>query len=151
MEDFGALRGGTASERARAIRGISDVPSEKSDADATGSQELAAANAAAFLFDMLDRLGMSSVFQGVSATVGRAERILAAGRELYPAGPQQDGLWERAGGDASRLTYDGSGSTRWWNAIRLIEKGGGGNITMDSLVAQMRLDYRGNAGLLECD
>lgn len=52
MEDFGALRGGTVNERTKAIavRGISDLMAHKADADAGGSQPLAAANGAAFLF-----------------------------------------------------------------------------------------------------
>lgn len=153
MEDFGALRGGAATERTKviAIRGISDLLTAKSSADAGGSQEIAAANAAAFLFDLLDRTPIIETQSSVAMTGSRSERIMNAGRDLYPSGPHQDGLWERAGGDLSRLTYDGSGAIRWWAAIRLIEKGGGGDITIDSLVAQMRSDYPSNAALSRCD
>lgn len=148
MEDFGVLRGGAASERASvlAIRGISDLLSEKGDADAQGSQLLAAANAAAFLFDMLDRLpsvpGVGKPTNDELSTV-----VLQVGRELYPEGPQQDGLWERAGGNLSRLRFEGPGSTRWWNAVQLVTRGGGGSISLDSLVAEMRTDYPGNLRL----
>ena len=128
MEDFGALRGGAASERASvlAIRGISDLLSEKGDADARGSQPLAAANAAAFLFDLLDRLPSQPPVAASPTADDHVSRIIRAGRELYPEGPQQDGLWERAGGDLSRLRMEGPGSTRWWNGIQLVTKGGGG-------------------------
>ncbi|OAT68666.1 hypothetical protein AWB85_24165 [Mycobacteroides immunogenum] len=153
MEDFGALRGGAATERSKviAVRGVSDLLSAKSSADAGGSQEIAAANAAAFLFDLLDRTPSIETHAEVGLTGSRSERALSAGRDLYPSGPHQDGLWERAGGDPSRLNYDGSGASRWWNAIRLIEKGGGGDITIESLVAQMQLDYPGNATLSRWD
>lgn len=154
MEDFGALRGGAASERAKviAIRGVSDLLSEKTEADARGSQPLAAANAAAFLFDLLDRLPASEAAErshprddSRPASHQGFDVLLRAGRELYPEGPNQDGLWERAGGDPARLRMDGPGATRWWNAVRTLKQGGGGgNITLDSLVAQMRTDYPGN-------
>jgi len=153
MEDFGALRGGTATERAKviAIRGISDMLAEKTDADQKGSQPLAAANAAAFLFNLLDRLpeplgGDASV--AAAESVDKYAGVLAVCRELYPDGPQQDGLWERAGGDRSRLQPDGPGATRWWNAIRMLENGGGGGtITIDTLINEMRVDYPTNPKL----
>ena len=163
MEDFGALRGGTASERAKAIaiRGISDLLSKKGEADADGSQPLATANGAAFLFDLLDRLASSEAVakaesnteagDSVPVSIDRATQVLSAGRKLYPAGPQQDGLWERAGGDPSRLLYDGPGATKWWHAIQLLEKGGGGAVTLDSLVTEMREEYSGNADLAALD
>jgi nucleoside phosphorylase len=145
MEDFGTLRGGRSTERARviAIRGISDLVDEKAAADAGGSQPLAAANAAAFLFEMLACWSLED---------GRGDRsgdcrddIAVVGRELYPEGPQQDGLWERAGGDLSRLLPSGPGANRWWHAARLLHRGGGGpRITINSLVAAMADDYPGN-------
>jgi nucleoside phosphorylase len=58
-EDFGALRAARSTERARviAVRGISDLLTDKAAADSCGSQQLAAANAAAFLFEILSRVG----------------------------------------------------------------------------------------------
>jgi adenosylhomocysteine nucleosidase len=149
MEDFGVLRGGAATERASvlAIRGISDLLSEKGDADAQGSQLLAAANAAAFLFDLLDRLPSAPGVAQSPTTDDLSAVAFQVGRELYPEGPQQDGLWERAGGDLSRLRLEGPGSTRWWNAIQLVTRGGGGSISLDSLIAEMRTDYPSNLRL----
>ena len=40
-----------------------------------------------------------------------AFRDLAA--ELYPGGPDEDGLWERAGGDDADLATHGNGRSRW--------------------------------------
>lgn len=153
MEDFGALRGGAANERAKAIaiRGISDLMAHKADADAGGSQPLAAANGAAFLFDLLDRLASSTMVAAAEATAprptDRINQFVAVARQLYPGGPEQDALWERAGGDPSRLNREGAGATRWWHAIQLLENGGGGNISLDSLLSQMRSDYPNNDGL----
>jgi hypothetical protein len=142
MEDFGTLRGGRSTERARvlAIRGISDLVDEKAAADAGGAQPLAAANAAAFMFEVLTRWASDDDH-------GDRRRDLAAvGRELYPEGPQQDELWERAGGDLSRLLPSGSGAARWWHATGLLQQGGGGpGITTGSLIAAMADDYPGNS------
>lgn len=153
MEDFGALRGGTATERAKviAIRGISDMLAEKTNADEKGSQPLAAANAAGFLFNLLDRLpeplGKDASSITAESPVNYAG-VLAVCRELYPDGPQQDGLWERAGGDRSRLQPDGLGATRWWNAIRTLQNGGGGgSISVGTLINEMRVDYPTNSKL----
>ncbi|WP_194822199.1 effector-associated domain EAD1-containing protein [Micromonospora sp. S-DT3-3-22] len=147
MEDFGTLRGGHSTERARviAVRGISDLVDGKAAADAGGSQPLAAANASAFLFEMLTRWAPDND----SRDQGDHRNDLAAvGRELYPDGPQQEGLWERAGGDASRLLSSGTGATRWWHATGLLQQGGGGKqITTNSLVAVMAEDYPGNSRL----
>ena len=153
MEDFGALRGGAASERAKAIaiRGISDLMMHKADADAGGSQPLAAANGAAFVFDLLDRLASSTMVAAAEAvappSTDRINQFVSVARKLYPGGPEQDALWERAGGDPSRLNREGAGATRWWHAIQLIQNGGGGNITVDTLLAQMRSDFSNNDDL----
>lgn len=153
MEDFGALRGGAVNERAKtiAIRGVSDLMAHKADADAGGSQPLAAANGAAFLFDLLDRLTSSTTVTAAEATAppptDRINHFVSVARKLYPAGPEQDALWERAGGDPSRLNREGAGATRWWHAIQLLENGGGGNITIETLLTQMRADYTNNDDL----
>lgn len=153
MEDFGALRGGTVNERAKAIavRGISDLMAHKADADAGGSQPLAAANGAAFLFGLLDRLASSTMVAAAEAVAppptDRINQFVSVARQLYPGGPEQDALWERAGGDPSRLNREGAGATRWWHAIQLVENGGGGNITIETLLSQMRADYTNNDDL----
>jgi hypothetical protein len=147
MEDFGTLRGGHAAERARgiAVRGISDLVDGKAAADEGGSQSLAAANAAAFLFEMLARC----VPDNHHHPQGDYRKDLAAlGRQLYPDGPQQDGLWERAGGDSSRLLATGTGAARWWHAAGLLLQGGGGQgITISTLIGAMSDDYPGNSAL----
>lgn len=150
MEDFGALRGGAANERAKviAIRGISDLMAHKADADAGGAQPLAAANGAAFLFDLLDRLASSTMVAAAEAIAppptDRINQFVSVARKLYPGGPEQDAIWERAGGDPSRLNREGAGATRWWHAMQLLENGGGGNITVDALLTHMRSDYTNN-------
>jgi hypothetical protein len=43
---------------------------------------------------------------------------------LYPDGPNQNGLWERSGGERSDLHANGSGKHIWQHAITHIKKGG---------------------------
>ncbi|MEU6609999.1 caspase family protein [Streptomyces shenzhenensis] len=51
------------------------------------------------------------------------EAILA---DLYPAGPIDQDVWARAGGDLSRLRLQGSGRANWFAALRNLKRGGGG-------------------------
>lgn len=145
MEDFGTLRGGHSTERARvvAVRGTSDLVEDKQEADTAGSQPLAAANAAAFVFELL------TVDATASATVNVSPAALAElGAQLYPRGPEEHGLWARAGGDESRLQLSGPGFARWWRAAVLLDQGGGGAaISLRSLVAVMLADYPNNDAL----
>ena len=66
-----------------------------------------------------------------------AFRDLAA--ELYPGGPDEDGLWERAGGDDADLATHGNGRSRWQDAIRRVRNGKGP--TPSELLARMKEDF----------
>lgn len=148
MEDFGALRGGHSAERVRAIaiRGVSDLIDKKEMTEVKGSQPLAAANAAAFFFELLslDRAGDST------RVLITPHDLAPVASQLYPGGPSQDGIWQRAGGDPSRLLAAGSGFAQWWHAAVLLDQGGGGSaITMHSLVATMTRDYPNNEDLMK--
>lgn len=61
----------------------------------------------------------------------KLEEIMA---DLYPAGPTDQEIWARAGGDISRLKLSGTGRANWFAAIRTLNLGGGGqNISRRSL------------------
>ena len=62
--------------------------------------------------------------------------------ELYPGGPDQDGLWERTGGDDADLSTGGDGRTRWRNAIQKMRNGKGP--TPSALLARMKEDFPNN-------
>ena len=67
------------------------------------------------------------------------EEIIA---DLYPAGPTDDEIWSRAGGDVSRLRMGGTGRAMWFAALRTLRQGGGGaNISIKSLVATALGDF----------
>jgi hypothetical protein len=67
------------------------------------------------------------------------EEILA---ELYPAGPVDQAIWTRAGGDLSRLRLNGTGRANWFGALRTLRQGGGGSaIRKESLIKTALDDF----------
>jgi hypothetical protein len=59
--------------------------------------------------------------------------------ELYPDGPNQYGLWERAGGDRSDLHTNGSAKTIWQFAITHMKRNG--SPRKENLLKQMIVDF----------
>jgi hypothetical protein len=67
------------------------------------------------------------------------EEILS---DLYPAGPQDQEIWLRAGGDISRLRLGGTGRASWFAALRTLRQGGGGaEINQNSLIDSALQDF----------
>ncbi|WNZ79318.1 effector-associated domain EAD1-containing protein [Pseudomonas sp. P105] len=71
--------------------------------------------------------------------------LIKLAADLYPLGPDEDGLWERAGGHNSDLGYSGSGRSRWRDAIGRVRLGRTPRI--DNLLREMLQDYKDNADL----
>ncbi|QDC40012.1 effector-associated domain EAD1-containing protein [Sphingobium fuliginis] len=67
---------------------------------------------------------------------------------LYPAGPVDRDVWERAGGDLAEITLNKPGRSMWFKALKLLANGGGGDIDARSLVAEALKDYPRNEHLL---
>lgn len=67
---------------------------------------------------------------------------------LYPGGPTDRDIWERAGGDLAEITLSKSGRSMWFEAVKLINNGGGGDIDVRSLVTEALKDYPRNKTLL---
>ena len=75
----------------------------------------------------------------------KLEEILA---ELYPMGPTDQDIWQRAGGDISRLKLIGTGRSQWFSAIKILQQGGGGvNIDRNSLCNEVKLDFPNHSKL----
>lgn len=127
------------------IRGISDLLDKKEEADATGSQPIAAAHAAAFTFSMLDELMVDMPANKNIYTTEFKKQLVNTLGELYPQGPDQDDIWKRAGGDPSILVNANSRKSQWYNAIDKLALGGGGkNISMESLINEIKEDFPSN-------
>ena len=65
--------------------------------------------------------------------------------QLYPLGPTDQAIWERAGGDLSRLRLSGEGRTDWYRAIQQIHRGG--PVTTNMICREALLDFPRNRDL----
>lgn len=92
------------------------------------------------------RRKMRTPLTEVTANSGRLQAITEVFCSLYPLGPTDQGIWERAGGDLSRLKLSGQGRTDWFRAIQLMDRGGG-SLTIEVLCREALLDYPRNRDL----
>ena len=126
------------------LRGISDLVDDKGEMDGQGSQPYASKNVAAFLFGLISELDCFNVKKESSNT----ERLFEIVCKLYPRGVEDRKIWERAGGDLSLVTLNTQGKGQWFEAMKLIEQGGGGTkITSNSIVQTMLEDFAQNKDL----
>jgi hypothetical protein len=93
----------------------------------------------------LDKGGIKSLSSTAGASnnngmvLKQLEDILS---DLYPIGPQDQHIWERAGGDISRLKLNGTGRSSWFSALKIMRQGGGGNgINQESLIKAALQDF----------
>ena len=158
MEGYGFFQAAQAnhSVEAIAVRGISDLVEGKAEADASGSQELAAQHAAAFAFEVLANIKpptnksivTNSHADGDAIEDDLLSHLASLAEKLYPEGPTHSQIWERSGGNLATLNLTGSGRSTWFGALRKLKMGGGGsNITPRSLVETMLLDYPSSEAL----
>lgn len=75
------------------------------------------------------------------------EQIMA---DLYPAGPTDQDIWLRAGGDPARLRLGGTGRAAWFAALRTLSQGGGGpDISQRTLIEAALMEFPNHEGLSE--
>ncbi|UUF12617.1 MULTISPECIES: 5'-methylthioadenosine/S-adenosylhomocysteine nucleosidase [Flavobacterium] len=124
------------------IRGISDLIENKEESDASGSQPTAAANASAFTFEMIDALKINNKLEEDISSEKFKKKLVDELVKLYPQGPEQDDIWKRSGGDVSILINSSSRRSQWYNAIEKLSHGGGGkNITIATLINEVKADF----------
>lgn len=122
------------------LRGISDLVDDKGQMDGKGSQPYASANVAAFLFGMLEQLD----FPDAKTERTREQKLVEIMCKLYPGGLRDNQIWIAAGGNLSLVNLGQSGKGQWVEAIRILKLGGGGNITIDSLIKAVAVEYENN-------
>lgn len=164
MEGYGFARAAYAQDALPSliVRGISDLLDGKGYSDSRGLQEHAASNAAAFTFELLahyipsaDLMPMRRLAPGGESSNVEADqwcRVVVVAVQLYPEGPNQEAVWERAGGDLSTLNLRGNGRAQWFWALNRLELGGGGaNLSTRTLLEAFREDYPSNQDVLDLE
>lgn len=96
------------------------------------------------------KLGTSSSLTESSAPPqDRWATLESALIELYPFGPQDQEIWNRAGGDLSRLEFHSTGQAAWHSALRKLKQGGGGrSITFAALLKTALEDFSSHSTLI---
>ena len=165
MEGRGFARAAHARPNLRllVVRGISDQLDQKGESDRAGWQVVAARNAAAFAFRVLEGLTPAAPATpvGTATTPAAPPRRDATGpspcalseppdlvgllASLYPEGPRDRHVWERAGGDLSKLDLAGAAHSVWYGAVKLLQQGGGPGL--GALLSVAQSDFPANAEL----
>jgi nucleoside phosphorylase len=122
------------------VRGISDLVDGKEDADNEGSQDYASLTATEFLFGMIDFMKIDSVIKIPT----KNENLIEIVTKLYPSGLKENQIWLRSGGDLSLVNLQSNGKTQWIEALMLLKNGGGGDIDMKTLIAEIKKDFKNN-------
>lgn len=122
------------------LRGISDLVNDKGEMDGQGSQPYASQNVSAFLFGIIDQLDIVQS-NNPPEPIKQLNEIMC---KLYPRGIEDQGIWGRAGGDLSLVPLTRTGKGQWAEALRLIKFGGGGSITLNSLINTILEDFPNN-------
>lgn len=66
---------------------------------------------------------------------------------LYPQGPTDREIWSRSGGDVATLRIGDTARSAWHAALRTLSLGGGGAITIGSLLKEAATEYGNNPNL----
>lgn len=67
--------------------------------------------------------------------------------DLYPGGPNEKGVWERAGGNDSDLLLHENGRTQWRKALQNVRRGAG--VRPINLLNSMKEDFPNNERILD--
>ncbi len=73
------------------------------------------------------------------------EGFATVAADLYPSGPGDRDVWERAGGRPSELLVSATGAHAWRHALRLVQRGDGPRSSR--LIGEMQRDFRNNPDL----
>jgi len=99
--------------------------------------------------DFWDRLSWGWLIGETVSADSVFSELMRISVRLYDKGPEENDIWKRAGGDVSKLHNHRSREENWQNAIRLLRNGGGGNISVESLIKEMMEEHPNNSELKE--
>jgi hypothetical protein len=101
-----------------------------------------ALNQCSYLIPRLKRFWHSYLFNDIFSENDYYNSLCELAVELYERGPEQNNIWEKAGGDVSILTNGANRKEQWYDAIQKLRKGSAGKeITPYSLLEKMKEDY----------
>lgn len=112
----------------------------------TGRSDLKAAlSPCRNLLNLWDRVRAGMLLAGPGQIGVSREELQSLWLEVaaarYPDGPTHNRIWERAGGDLSKLPSAHTGRARWEGAFGVLRYGGGGKITVKKLLQEMANDF----------
>lgn len=121
------------------------------DAEAARPDLRVAADRAQALLGLRDRIkravGLGSSVQTVATAEELRAALLEVAAELYPRGPTQRSVWERAGGKESDVPENESGRERWRSALAAVDDGARGAPRLPALLEAMIQDFPHNTEL----
>lgn len=80
--------------------------------------------------------------EGSAGYAQTSKQLVNLMAELYPSGPKDQDIWQRSGGDLSRLNLTGHGRSQWFSALKILEQGGGGSdISINKLINEVKSDF----------
>lgn len=111
----------------------------------------AAATHVSSLFGVVERIrrymGLSDALRVVATRDDLRDAVHELACALYPAGPADGAVWERAGGDPADLPDASTPRKRWGLALHAVEAGHTGAPPLDRLLDTMLNDYPKNTDL----
>ena len=67
--------------------------------------------------------------------------------KIFPEGPTDNKIWKNAGGSESDLKHKSTGKEMWLNALHKLRNGGTKEITVNSLLKEMKKQFPNNSDL----
>lgn len=93
------------------------------------------------LFKAEEDTSADAIAQESGKTVADPKEVEDLMAVLYPQGPMDREIWSRAGGDVASLRAGNTGRAAWHSALRTLSLGGGGAISMNSLLKEAAAEY----------
>jgi len=103
------------------------------------------------LFGIVERLrrlfGFSDGVRDLATVDELRDALHETAAIIYPEGPTDDALWERAGGQNADLPVAPTSRLRWGLALHAVMRGQRGAPRLDALLEAMMADYPNNDDL----
>lgn len=101
----------------------------------------------AHLFSWWERIPYRSLFSHLSVRQDGWQALEELMKQLYERGPDESGIWRRAGGDPAELPSAATRAAQWGAAVLLLRNGGGGAISVKSLLQAAKAQFPANERL----